>query len=933
MTRIVRAAATGRRRAARRAAPRGVAFWPGALWWAFLGASLWAAPAWAEISLKLAIEPAAIEAGGQAVVQVTVEGSSRAQRPEVQRPPEVRLQGAGQSTSVSIINGRMTQSVVFSYVVSADRPGRYTIGPAELKDRDRLVRSGTALLTVVDAAASAPAPGAAPAPRGGRAPRELDAGAAGGDGEAIFLQAAVDRDRVYVGEQVTLRLRLYRRADLPVYGVEVSSLPSTEGFWREELPPERRSTTTIDGQPYEVSELVYALFPTQSGRLEIGVAEVQAVVADRRRSRSRDPFDMFGLFPTQRQIRLRSKALAVRAEPLPEPRPADFTGGVGSFRVRASMDRLEAGQNEPLQVEFTVEGSGNLATIAEPALPRLSGARAYPSGSEVRREPRGDLVAGSKVFRFMLVSENAGRRELPPIGLSFFDPTRGRYVPLQSEPLAFQVLPGAEGASPGGGDVARVGRDLRTIRPPSALRRVGSDAPWRGFRYWAFASGPLLLVAGALAWRRRADRRSADWGGHLSRGAPGRLRRDLELLARDAGGDPASGYDTLDAAIERYFTDRFHLPVRGLTREELEERLAAQGVRPDGIVRARELFDRCDFARFAPVTRSRAGLAELIELARTVLADLESGAMPPRGGRGRGGRPSGTLVIFLACAAWLPLLAGVFAHRSLAAGGESRGRLSSSDAAVAFARGNAAYEEGDYAAALLAYGSIFRGGLESADLCLNAGNAAFRQAELGWAVYFYERGLRLSPRDPDLRYNLDLARLEARDRSLPEPGGSRLLEGMVRLQAHTSAAGAAWGLLLAAWVFAGWLAVTIVAGGDPPGPTRSTRFGRRELLRWIGLASGAWLAFAAGSVLVKAGQSWTSPGAIVVATDLPVRSNPDAEATVEFTLHAGTAVRLGRAAGPFRELLFSDKLQGWAEAAGVAELGARTVPVPTTARP
>jgi hypothetical protein len=51
-----------------------------------------------------------------------------------------------------------------------------------------------------------------------------------------------------------------------------------------------------------------------------------------------------------------------------------------------------------------------------------------------------------------------------------------------------------------------------------------------------------------------------------------------------------------------------------------------------------------------------------------------------------------------------------------------------------------------------------------------------------------------------------------------------------------------------------------------------------------------------------------------------VRSNPDPSATVEFTLHGGTLLRTARSAPGFREVRFSDELQGWAEESGLADL-------------
>ena len=76
----------------------------------------------------------------------------------------------------------------------------------------------------------------------------------------------------------------------------------------------------------------------------------------------------------------------------------------------------------------------------------------------------------------------------------------------------------------------------------------------------------------------------------------------------------------------------------------------------------------------------------------------------------------------------------------------------------------------------------------------------------------------------------------------------------------------------------------------------------------------------------------TAPNAVVVAEECAVRSNPDSEATVEFTLHAGTRVRVGRERHGFREVLFSDKLRGWGAADALALLGeGRPVDLPRIA--
>lgn len=57
--------------------------------------------------------------------------------------------------------------------------------------------------------------------------------------------------------------------------------------------------------------------------------------------------------------------------------------------------------------------------------------------------------------------------------------------------------------------------------------------------------------------------------------------------------------------------------------------------------------------------------------------------------------------------------------------------------------------------------------VEHEDLYLNLGNAYFRMGEVGHAVWAYEKGYVLSPRDRDINYNLNFIRSQVRDRIQP----------------------------------------------------------------------------------------------------------------------------------------------------------------------
>ncbi|NOZ03097.1 MAG: tetratricopeptide repeat protein [FCB group bacterium] len=100
---------------------------------------------------------------------------------------------------------------------------------------------------------------------------------------------------------------------------------------------------------------------------------------------------------------------------------------------------------------------------------------------------------------------------------------------------------------------------------------------------------------------------------------------------------------------------------------------------------------------------------------------------------------------------------------SLAAGQKTRGIDS------LFITANQYMNQEKYEEAVQLYEKILSQGYEHPDLYYNLGNGYYRLGLLGQAVWAYEEGLRFRPRDPDLRFNLELVNAHIRDRiEIPE---------------------------------------------------------------------------------------------------------------------------------------------------------------------
>jgi tetratricopeptide (TPR) repeat protein len=268
------------------------------------------------------------------------------------------------------------------------------------------------------------------------------------------------------------------------------------------------------------------------------------------------------------------------------------------------------------------------------------------------------------------------------------------------------------------------------------------------------------------------------------------------------------------------------------------------------------------------------------------------------------------------------VLAGMLFALPVRAPGEEAARR-------AFQEGNAAFEAGDWAAAIAAYRRAARMGIRGPELEYNWGNAYFRADSLGRAVLHWERALRLNPRHPDARANLRYARALLQDRQFLLPR-HRFVRWVVAVHDRLRRTEAALLALLAAW--AGWVLLAVRASLDLPGVVRWYR--RASWIspgRWLGLSPGADLLLLAVLCFTLAGAGGASlrakakdrDRAVVVVPSVEVRSAPDEGSTLQFELHEGTTLWIRERRGRWVRVRLPGELDGWLPADAVERIDAR----------
>jgi tetratricopeptide (TPR) repeat protein len=121
--------------------------------------------------------------------------------------------------------------------------------------------------------------------------------------------------------------------------------------------------------------------------------------------------------------------------------------------------------------------------------------------------------------------------------------------------------------------------------------------------------------------------------------------------------------------------------------------------------------------------------------------------------------------------------------------------LFATDPETLIKKGNALYQNKQYAEAIETYEQILTTGYLGSSLYYNLGNAYFRTGKLGYSVLNYERALKLDPNDDDIEYNLAIARSRTVDR-IKEVPQIFLVEW--------------WNVLLAAFSPSGWAFIVIL---------------------------------------------------------------------------------------------------------------------------
>lgn len=508
-------------------------------------------------------------------------------------------------TNITMVNGRTTTTITYSYTLLAQTPGNFTIPAIDVVIDGEAQKTSPVQFEIIERS-----------------------NVTGNESQLpdIFARIELDHENPVPGQQVVASLVLYFKQGLEVTSFQPSPGWRTDGFWKEELEnieQPRAESTIFNNVRYRQAILLrYALFPTRSGTLTINPFTVSLGV--RSQTSRNDPFGSFfgGMGTNQRRISVETEPIQLDVRPLPQADNALTIGAVGDLSINRNISTRRMVTGETVELTTTITGEGSIPLISRPQYKIPEGFEAYAPQENSNVQRRGTAIRGTKTFTEVLTTRTPGRYTIPEARIAVFNPLTGRY--------RYTTLPEI---------YIVVDRDasVRTVADANAqfaLQPITGLAVWRNnpsdsgifVKPWFWIMIILPGIALILGYKKKslADRLASDASFARAHKAWDKANSNLNRAKREVSGtQPKLVYHYLYKSVTGYISDRLQMPEAGWTDAELISKTAEVCDDQDIIQNLKKLITRCSTISYAPIGTEK-DISRDVEETEILLNQLKS---------------------------------------------------------------------------------------------------------------------------------------------------------------------------------------------------------------------------------------------------------------------------------------------------------------------
>lgn len=517
--------------------------------------------------------------------------------------------GPSQSVSQSWINGKVTFSQSYTYIIQPKRKGAFSIASASIKIGGKFIKSEPVKIIVLDAVEI---------PKNPNDPNYVAQ-------QNIHLVAEISKANPYVGEGIYVEYRLYVSENVSVYDTSISEAPKYNGFWSQDIKvngfPVKMGK--YNGENYRYIVLQKALLiPTKTGKLSIDPMRMDIVIGV-----PSGRADFFGNAITKnirREFASTKKIIRPKALPL-EGKPANFIGAVGNFNFSVALSKDVLKANETSQVQVKISGKGNLKLFELPAVETPAELEMYQPERKERIRVNASGISGAVTDTYTVVPLFKGKYKIPSISFSYFNPREKKYKTIATEDFFVNVKEGKElitvdTSSVRKQEVVATGKNFRYIATKTNFITTKKIDFFKSNLFYILFLLPLIAIPIGVFIGKKNEERSNDIVGNKTRKAEKLAKKYLSKAQKQLGKKEAF-YEALERALHNYLKAKLGIETAEISKERITEILESKNVKAVVINQFIEVLKNSDFARYTPFTATE--MKEEFERAKAVIVQLD----------------------------------------------------------------------------------------------------------------------------------------------------------------------------------------------------------------------------------------------------------------------------------------------------------------------
>ena len=500
--------------------------------------------------------------------------------------------GPNQSVSNSWINGVRTFSKTYSYFLTPEKKGNYTIGQASIEIDGDIYKTLPVKVQVTEAVESSLSPGSPSS--------VVD--------DDIELSIEISKSNPYLNEPISVEFKLLFNPKINVTNLGEIDNPEFKNFWSQniKIPRLEIKSTSYKGQRYNyVTWKKALLFPQKAGDLELLplTLDVTIDVPTNRR-------DFFGnTIYTQTSKKVASRKRIIKVKNFPENgKPESFNGAVGNFDISLNSSKSQLKATESFQLEFKVNGNGNLKLFSLPEIIVPSSLEKYAPEFKEKINTSLSGMNGEISNVYTIVPQYQGKYPIPPVEFSFFNPKTEQYVTLYSNERIVDVLDGPTRLSESNVQASNPVSNSITSSDQFNFIKLSSDfiqidrkniIDSKKILFTLFLIPIIILVLAIIYFNLRNKKVSENI----------LKSRDADLLARQYLNNAKidmnnkdSFYASLENALFNFIKSKYLIEREDFSKDRLKSILEKDKISDNIIEDLIDIINSCELARYTPTT-------------------------------------------------------------------------------------------------------------------------------------------------------------------------------------------------------------------------------------------------------------------------------------------------------------------------------------------